>query len=110
MTILKYGEFAVHKAQQLGADEAEAFLTQGQEISVKVEANELKLATSHARDGIGIRVFRERALGFSSVNVFDEEKIETAVRAAVSLSKALAWGRAQPSAWAAAGQAGRWPL
>jgi PmbA protein len=88
MTILKYGEFAVHKAQQLGADEAEAFLTQGQEISVKVEANELKLATSHARDGIGIRVFRERALGFSSVNVFDEEKIEAAVRAAVSLSKA----------------------
>ena len=88
MTILKYGEFAVQKAQQLGADEAEAFLTQGQEISVKAEANELKLATTHARDGIGIRVFCERALGFASVNVFDEEKIEEAVRTAVSLSKA----------------------
>ncbi|MBE0430445.1 MAG: TldD/PmbA family protein [Dehalococcoidia bacterium] len=88
MTILKYGEFAVQKARQLGADEAEAFLTQGQEISVKAEANELKLATTHVRDGVGIRVFSDRALGFASVNAFDEQKIEEAVRAAVSLSKA----------------------
>ena len=88
MDLLEYGEFAVTEALKLGADEAEAFLTRGREVSVRAEANELKLATSHAKDGVGIRVFSDRALGFASVNIFDEQKIEEAVRAAVSLSKA----------------------
>jgi len=88
MKLLEYGEFAVEKARQLGADEAEAFLTQGREISVKAEANELKLATSHARDGVGIRVFSKQALGFASVNILDEQNIAEAARVAVSLSKA----------------------
>ncbi|MFP3898927.1 MAG: TldD/PmbA family protein [Dehalococcoidia bacterium] len=88
MSILQYGEFAVEKALQLGADEAEAFMTQGREMSVKAEANKLKLASSHAKDGLGLRVFSGRALGFASVNVFDEQKIEEAAQAAVGLSKA----------------------
>jgi len=88
MRFLEYGDFAVRKALKLGADEAEAFLIRGREISVRAEANELKLATSHAKDGLGLRVFSDGALGFASVNIFDEHKIEEAVRAAVSLSKA----------------------
>lgn len=88
MKPVEYGELAVKQALKLGADEAEAYLTRGREINVKAEANELKLATSHAKDGIGIRVFSDRALGFASVNILDEHKIEEAARAAVSLSKA----------------------
>ena len=88
MELLEYGELAVRKAMALGADEAEACLTRGREITVKAEANELKLATSHAKDGVGIRVFSDRALGFASVNILEEQKIEEAVRAAVGLSKA----------------------
>jgi len=88
MDLLEYGELAVKNALELGADEAEAFLTRGREINVKAEANELKLATSHAKDGIGIRVFSNRALGFASVNTLDEQNIKEAVQAAVSLSKA----------------------
>ncbi len=88
MNLLEYGELAVKHALELGADEAEAFLTQGREIDVKAEANELKLATSHAKDGIGIRVFSNRGLGFASVNSLNEQEIKEAARAAVSLSKA----------------------
>lgn len=88
MELLEYGELAVRKAMALGANEAEACLTRGQEITVRAEANELKLATSHAKDGVGIRVFSDRALGFASVNILEEQKIEEAVRAAVGLSKA----------------------
>lgn len=86
--LLDLCELAVETAMRLGADEAEAFLTRGREISVRAEANEFKLATSHASDGLGIRVFSDRALGFASVNIFDEQKIEETVRMAVSLSKA----------------------
>lgn len=88
MDLLECGELAVKSALKLGADEAEAFLTRGREIDVKAEANELKLATSHAKDGIGIRVFSNRGLGFASVNSLNEQEIKEAVRAAVSLSKA----------------------
>ncbi len=86
--LLNLCELAVETALKFGADEAEAFLTRGREISVRAEANELKLATSHAADGLGIRVFSDRALGFASVNVFDEQTIEETVQMAVSLSKA----------------------
>jgi len=86
--ILDLGELAVKKALQFGADEAEAFLIQGKEINVRAENNEVKIATSQIKDGIGIRVFSNQGLGFASVNLLDEEKIEAAAQDAVRLSKA----------------------
>ncbi len=83
-----FGGLAVEGAIKAGADEAEAFVAQGKEISVKAEANELKLATSHARDGLGVRVFTKKGLGFASVNTLEERQIGEAVQAATSLSKA----------------------
>lgn len=88
MKTLDLGELAVKKALQFGADEAEAFLVQGREIDVRAENNEIKIATSQIKDGIGIRVFSNGGLGFASVNVLDEEKIEAAAQDAVRLSKA----------------------
>jgi PmbA protein len=88
MKLLDLAGSAMEKALKLGADEAEAFVARGHEISAKAEANELKLATSHARDGLGIRVFTGGGLGFASVNTLDEREVEEAARAAVSLSKA----------------------
>jgi len=87
MELLELGEFAVKKALDLGADEAEAFLVQGRELTVKAENNEIKLATSHSKGGLGLRVFTGKALGFASVNILDEGKIDEATRAAVSLSR-----------------------
>lgn len=86
--LLELGELAVEKAIEFGADQAEAFLIQGREIDVRAENNEIKVATSQTEDGIGIRVFSKQGLGFASVNVLDEEKIEAAARDAVRLSKA----------------------
>ena len=85
--ILDLGELAVKKSLGFGADEAEAFLIQGREISVRAENNEIKIATSQVEDGIGIRVFSNRGLGFASVNVLNEKQIEAAAQNAVSLSK-----------------------
>ncbi|MCL0069353.1 TldD/PmbA family protein [Dehalococcoidia bacterium] len=85
--ILDIGELAVNKALGFGADEAEAFVIQGREISVRAENNEIKIATSQVEDGIGIRVFSDRGLGFASVNVLNEKEIEAAAQNAVRLSK-----------------------
>jgi PmbA protein len=88
MRALDLGEFAVRKALEFGADEAEAFLIQGKEINVRAESNEIKVATTQVKDGIGIRVFSKRGLGFASVNVLDERNVERAAQDAVRLSKA----------------------
>ncbi|MCL0084372.1 TldD/PmbA family protein [Dehalococcoidia bacterium] len=85
--LLDLGERAVKKSLGFGADEAEAFLIQGREISVQAENNEIKVATSQVEDGIGIRVFSNKGLGFASVNVLNEKEIEEAARDAVRLSQ-----------------------
>ncbi|MCL0093067.1 TldD/PmbA family protein [Dehalococcoidia bacterium] len=85
--ILDLGELAVKKSLGFGADEAEAFLIQGREISVRAENNEIKVATSQVEDGVGIRAFSNRGLGFASVNVLNEKEIEEAARDAVRLSQ-----------------------
>jgi PmbA protein len=85
--MIEFGEIAVKKALELGADEAEAYLIRGKEFNVSLESNDIKLAKSQTRDGIGIRVFKNRSLGFASVNVFSEPKIIEAVSNAVRLAK-----------------------
>lgn len=85
--MIEFGEIAVKKALELGADEAEAYLIRGKEFNVSLESNDIKLAKSQTRDGIGIRVFKNKSLGFASVNVFSEPKIIEAVSNAVRLAR-----------------------
>jgi PmbA protein len=85
--MIELGEIAVKKALELGADEAEAYLIRGREFNVSLESNDIKLAKSQTRDGIGIRVFKNKSLGFASVNVLSEAKIIEAVSNAVRLAR-----------------------
>ncbi|MEO0115869.1 MAG: TldD/PmbA family protein [candidate division WOR-3 bacterium] len=85
--MIELGEIAVKKALELGADEAEAYLIQGKEFNVTIESNDIKLAKSQTKDGIGIRVFKNKSLGFASVNVLNEAKVMEAVTNAVRLAQ-----------------------
>lgn len=51
------------------------------------ENNEMKMAKRTVSSAAGIRVFRNRSLGFASVNTLDRERLEKAVREAIALSK-----------------------
>ncbi|MDH5683368.1 MAG: TldD/PmbA family protein [candidate division WOR-3 bacterium] len=84
--MIELGEIAVKQALELGADEAEAYLVQGKEFDVSYESNDIKLAKSQTKDGIGIRVFKNKCLGFASVNVLSEQKVLEAVNNAVRLA------------------------
>ena len=85
--MIELGEIAIKKALEIGADEAEAYLIRGREFNISLESNDIKLAKSQTRDGIGIRVFKNRSLGFASVNVLSEAKIIEAVSNAVHLAR-----------------------
>lgn len=84
--MIELGELAVKKALELGADEAEAFLVRGKSFYVSFEANDIKLAKSQISDGIGIRVFKNKGLGFASVNTLLQDKIFAAAANAVRLA------------------------
>lgn len=84
--MIELGELAVKKALELGANEAEAYLVKGKMFYVSFEANDIKLAKSEISDGIGVRVFKNKGLGFASVNTLSQEKILEAVGNAVRLA------------------------
>ncbi|MBS4015895.1 MAG: TldD/PmbA family protein [Candidatus Latescibacteria bacterium] len=84
--MIELGELAIKKALELGADQAEAFLVKGKSFYVSFEANDIKLAKSQISDGIGIRVFKNKGLGFSSVNTLSQEKVIDTVSNAVRLA------------------------
>jgi len=77
---------AVQAALRAGAHEAEAWASLSRETEVYLENNDVKLGKSHRRGGIGIRVFRDRALGFASVNSFSMNQIEEAAERACAIA------------------------
>jgi PmbA protein len=69
-----------------GADEAEVFAVRGQTIAVRFEKGDLKLTQVDEGSSLGLRVFRERRLGFASTNQCDERSLATTARDALTLS------------------------
>jgi PmbA protein len=86
--ILSLADWAVKSARDRGASQAEAYVTRGTEINVHLENNAIKIARSQTQDGIGVRVFVDRGLGFASVNQLEEESASGAVDRALALAAA----------------------
>lgn len=70
-----------------GADEIEVFAASQRSIEAAIEGNEVKMGRSGESAGIGVRVFRNKSLGFSSTNSLDKERLEKTVKTAIKLSK-----------------------
>ncbi len=79
-------EKAVQFAQRKGADEAEAYGIDGRQVEVFLERNDVKLGKSQVMTGVGLRVLRSQGLGFASVNLLDDAKVEDMAERAVSLA------------------------
>lgn len=73
-------------AERNGADEAEAFGVDGKQVQVFLERNDVKMGKSQVIGGIGLRAFKDRGLGFASVNVLEERAVKGMVDSAVSLA------------------------
>ena len=87
MDLLPICDKALKIALDMGCDETEIYASTIKRIEVFFEKNDLQIARSQIEDGIGIRAFKNKGLGFSSVNSFDEKKIEEAIRNSYILAK-----------------------
>jgi PmbA protein len=81
-------EQALGAAKRLGADEAEAYLSAHEMIEVGLEKGEVQLVRTASEQGLGLRVYRNRSLGFASANTFDDAAIREIAEGAAMQAKA----------------------
>ena len=79
--------FVLKEAEKRGADYCEAYGVSNKESEVFIENNDLKQSKSHKTDGLGIRVFVNGSLGFSSTNILEKEHIRNVVTQAIKLAR-----------------------
>ena len=79
--------FVLKEAEKRGADYCEAYGVSNKESEVFIENNDLKQSKSHRTDGLGIRVFVNGSLGFSSTNILEKEHIRNAITQAIKLAR-----------------------
>ena len=75
----------VEAALKKGADEAEVFFMKGEGTGLAIERNIISSISGGSEQGIGIRVLKDRKLGFSYCT--EEKKAEDAISRALSISK-----------------------
>lgn len=89
MAITNFGKLGldlVQKAQKLGADKAEVYLLNARELNIQVanqEIDNIKLAEER---GLGIRIFKNKRLGFAFTSDFDTVSLDKAVNQALANS------------------------
>jgi PmbA protein len=87
MSLLDLAESAVKTCQRLGADEAEAFIQNQQIVEVVLERAEIQNERFKTQSGIGIRVIKNKKLGFAFASKLSKESIEETCKAAVNLAR-----------------------
>ena len=89
-------EFAVEKAQEVGASYAEARFEEKKGTEIVMKNGNLEGLGILADRGIGIRVLVNGGMGFASTNVLTKESVSEAVKKAVKLAKAATKLRKKP--------------
>ena len=79
--------FVLREAEKNGVNYCEAYGVSNKESEVFIENNDLKQSKSHRTGGLGIRVFINGSLGFSSTNILEREHISNAVTQAIKLAR-----------------------
>jgi PmbA protein len=92
--LLPTADFGVKKGLELGADEVEMILMEAENSEVVLENNDIHIGRTDIRSGAGVRIFKDKGLGFASINTTDEKDIVNAVERALQLA-----AHAPPEPW-----------
>jgi PmbA protein len=94
MDLKKLGESVVTKARKLGAHEAEAFMEWSRNFDVTVRKGEIETLQKSVSQGMGLRVFVNRQLGFSYTSDLSEKSLDDTVRKTIELARVC-----EPKPW-----------
>ncbi|KPV62555.1 MAG: peptidase PmbA [Candidatus Bathyarchaeota archaeon BA1] len=88
MSLQDFTELAIRQCGKLGADEAEAFAQKQRIIEVVLERGELQSERVKFRHGIGIRLIKEKKLGFAFSSTLSKRGVLKTCGEAFSLARA----------------------
>lgn len=87
--MISLAEDAVKAALRLGAEEAEAYLYEGQATNIGIELGQISKTNRIIDRGIGIRVIVDKATGFAYTNIIvDKTAVDNAIMRALSAARA----------------------
>jgi PmbA protein len=87
--MISLAENAVKAALNKGAQEAEAYVYEGQASNIGIELGQISKTNRIIDRGLGIRVAANKAIGFAYTNIIDDPKaVESAVTSALSAARA----------------------
>jgi PmbA protein len=88
-TMISLAENAVNAALKKGAQEAEAYVYEGQASNIGIELGQISKTNRIIDRGLGVRVAANKAIGFAYTNIVDDAKaVESAVNSALSAARA----------------------
>jgi len=87
MDFKKIGEDVIKRAAGYGADEAEAVIENVKEFNVNVRKGEVETLQKSVSKGLGLRVYINKALGFSYTSDLSPESLDETVKKTVDLAK-----------------------
>lgn len=87
-------ERIVTRALKSGADEAEVYLVSEREFELTVRNGEVETVKQATSKGLGLRIFKDKKLGFTYTSDFSNEALEESTRRAIQLSRV-----ADPKPW-----------
>jgi len=76
MVLMDAAELAINICESLGVDEAETFVQKRRTTEIVLERGEIQSERSKTRLGIGIRVVKDKKLGFVHSSILDKPTIE----------------------------------
>ena len=81
-------DHVLNTALQKGVDEADVFIAVDKSLNFSIEKDHIGSVSGHKENGLGIRVIKNKKIGFAYVtNIKDKKKIEFIIEKAVKLSK-----------------------
>ncbi|MBD3190240.1 MAG: hypothetical protein GF308_06335 [Candidatus Heimdallarchaeota archaeon] len=83
-------EKAVKLTQKAGADHSEAYVIKGRNLSIQIEDSSIVKANNKSTSGIGLRVYKDKAVALASSSQFDAPLLKKMAKDAVSLASSSA--------------------
>jgi PmbA protein len=87
MELIDAANVAIKTCEKLGADEAEVFTRNQRVVEVVLERGEIQSERSKSQRGIGVRLIKDKKLGFTYSSVLSRNIIEKVCRNALKLAK-----------------------
>ena len=84
--MIEIAESAVKISKKLGVDEAEGFVQRQRVIEIVLERGEIQSERMKIRRGIGIRVIKDKRMGFAFASMLDQQTIQETCRDASKLA------------------------